>query len=631
MTRGEFIMDFKKSAELIVKYVGGKQNVSDLTHCYTRLRFSLRDDKKANTKAIEQIDGVMQVVQKGGQYQVVIGPDVVSVYKEIMDNNLVDVQNQPTQDEESSKEEPEKKNFKYYFDKALDILVSCFTPIIPLIAGSGMVKVLNAILVSTHVLTTTSPTYVVLNAIGDGIYYFLPIFVALTASKRLKVDTITSMTIAAIMMYPKLAAIAAKGNGITSFMNIPMKLMDYSGQALPIIFAVVLVKYVDKFSDRITPNLVKTFLKPMITLLISAPIALWVFGPAASYLSGLFNSFVQLMNQFGWIAVGLNAVLFPFLVLTGTHNALIPLMIQMFATQGFDAILIPSGLAANIAESGAAAAVSVKSKDSKMKSTAMGATISALFGITEPALYGVNLKLKRPFIGMLGGSLVGGMVGGLIHLKAIAFVSPSILSLPIFIGRGSNLFTAIITVLVSFVASFIFVYLMGFKKETTSKGDEDSTSKRSTVSKGNLRMQQPVQGSMMELEDVKDDVFSAGTLGKGFAVHPTEDTITSPVDGVIETIFPTKHAIGIKADNGAEILVHMGIDTVELKGKYFETLVSQGQKVKAGDPISKMDVKGIQGAHYDTTVVVVITNTNSYKSIDESIRPRSSEVVFNVQ
>ncbi len=621
-------MDFKNAASLIIKNVGGKKNVVDLTHCYTRLRFTLVNNKLADTKSIENIDGVMQVVEKGGEYQVVIGTDVVSVYKEIIDNNMLDLSNSESTTSAES-DNTEKKGFKYYFDKALDILVGCFTPIIPVIAGSGMVKVLNAILVSTHVLTATSPTYVVLNAIGDGIYYFLPLFVAVTASKRLKVDTFISMTVAAIMMYPKLAAIAAKGNGMTSFLNLPMQLMDYSGQALPILFAVILIKYVDKFSDRITPNLVKTFLKPMITLLISAPIALWIFGPAATYLTGIFNSFVQLMNQFGWIAVGLNAVLFPFLVLTGTHNALIPLMIQMFATQGFDAVLIPSGLAANIAEAGAASAVGLKTKDKKMKSTALGASISALFGITEPALYGVNLKLKRPFIGMLGGSLVGGMVAGLIHLKAIAFVSPSILSLPIFIGKGSNLFTAIITVIASFVASFVFVYLLGFKDQKSNK-DEKTKVNQPVNNNFSLEMEQPVKGQLIKLSDVKDDVFSAGTLGKGFAVKPEDNIITSPVDAKVETIFPTKHAIGLKTKDGLEVLIHMGLDTVELKGKYFETLVKVGQSVKAGDSLSNMNVKEISSAGYDPTVIVVITNTNSYKAVEEEVQT-NGEVQFNVE
>lgn len=622
-------MDFEKAAQQIIKNVGGRKNIAELTHCYTRLRFSLNDNKLANSEAIEKIDGVMQVVEKGGQYQVVIGPDVASVYKVIVDNKMIDQQDS-SEDEGPKKNDEEKHGIKYYFDQALDVLISCFTPIIPVIAGSGMVKVLNAILVSTHVLTSNSPTYVVLNAIGDGIYYFLPFFVAITASKRLEADTFISMTIAAIMMYPKLMAIAAKGNGITSFMNIPMQLMDYSGQALPIIFIVILVKYVDKFADKVTPNLVKTFLRPMITLLISAPISLWVFGPAASYLSGMFNSFVQLMNQFGWLAVGLNAVLFPFLVLTGTHNALIPLMIQMFATQGFDAVLIPSGLAANIAESGAAAAVSAKTKDTSMKSTALGASISALFGITEPALYGVNLKLKRPFIGMLGGSLVGGIVGGLIHLKAIAFVSPSILSLPIFIGRGSNLITAIITVLVSFAASFVFVYLLGFKDQIKNS-DSKKIIKQPITKDFKLKMRQPVKGAMIKLSDVKDDVFSAGTLGKGFAVNPFDNIITSPVDGTVETVFPTKHAIGLKTSDGLEVLVHMGIDTVNLKGKYFETFVKNNQRIKVGDKIATMDINKIKDSGYDPTVIVVVTNTNQYKSVDEKVENNSSEVMFNVE
>lgn len=622
-------MDYEQLAKEVIKGVGGSKNVSHLTHCYTRLRFKLVNVDKADKAKIEQLDGVMSVVYSGGEYQVVIGPEVGNVYQQILANKLV--ANVETDGASEADSAPVKKNFKYWFDLCLDVLVSCFTPIIPAIAGSGMIKVLTAILVSFHWLSDKSQTYVVMNAIGDGIFYFLPFFVAITAAKRLKADQFISMTIAAIIMYPKLEALVAKGT--IHFIGLPMQLVDYSSQALPLIFAVILVKYAGKLAEKISPTVLKVWLVPMITLLISAPLTLFIFGPFATYLGSLFAIFTNIMNHWGWIAVGLNAALFPILVMTGTHNALIPLMIQMFATQGFDAVLVPSGLAANIAESGAAAAVATKTKDMKMKSTASGAAISALFGITEPALYGVNLKLKRPFIGMILGSLIGGGVAGLIHLTAYAFVSPSLLSLPIFIGKNSNLVTAIIAAVVTFVVTFAITWILGFKdvsdnQKAKTEGNTTATVNHKAVA---VNMTVPVSGQIISLSELGDQVFAKGLLGKGFAVKPSSDTIVAPVSGTVTTVFPTKHAIGLKTDDGLEVMVHMGIDTVELKGKYFEDLVKAGDQVTSGQALAKMDIDQIAKAGYQTSVIIVVTNTAQFANVTVTPSADKREVGFTIE
>ncbi|CCK82969.1 Protein-N(Pi)-phosphohistidine--sugar phosphotransferase [Lactobacillus equicursoris 66c] len=625
-------MDYKQVAKDVITNVGGKGNVQELNHCYTRLRFKLRDVGKANKDALEQIDGVMSVVYSGGEYQVIIGTEVAGVYDSIINQGLISAENAGNVSAEAVAE-PTKKNFKYYVDLVLDVITACFTPIIPVIAGSGMIKVLNAILISCHVLTQTSQTYIVLNAMGDALYYFLPIFVAATAAKRLKADMFTSMTVAAIMLYPKLTELASKGTGTVSFIGIPMKLLDYSSQALPIVLVVLLVKYVDLLSDKITPNLVKTFLRPMITILISAPVALLVLGPVTQWLSAGFTSFTLAMNKWGWIAVGLNAALFPFLVLTGTHNALIPLMIQMFATQGFDPVLVPSGLAANIAEGGAAAAVAVKTKNAKMKSTAFGATISALFGVTEPALYGVNLRLRRPFVSMIIGSFLGGAVSGLLHLTAYAFVSPSILSLPIFIGKNSNLLTAAISAVASFALTFLVTYLIGFKDVDSEEKTATASNTTATLNTAavNVNMIVPAEGQLESLEELNDGVFSKGLLGKGFAVKPENDQIVSPVDAEVMTVFPTKHAIGLKTQNGLEVMVHMGIDTVNLKGDGFTSEIKVGDHVTAGQPIAEMDLKKIKNAGYKTDVIVVVTNTAKYASVTVTPAHDGREVGFAIE
>lgn len=634
-------MDYKNIALKIIDDVGGKGNVISLSHCYTRLRFSLKDEGKVKTNEIKKLDGILQVIVSSGEYQIIIGPEVNGVFKAIKTNNLLSEGqiNDGTAVEQQSQEEQNKsfknKNLKYYLSRCLDTFVNCFTPIIPVIAGAGMVKVLIAILESIHILSTNSSTFVVLNAIGNGVYYFLPFFVAITTAKVLKADTFMSLAVAASIMYPQLSQIAAKGPKIITFLNLPMQIIDYSSQALPIIFAVLVVKYVDKFSDKITPNLIKTFIRPMITLLISIPIVLCIFGPIAAWLGDQFTKLTALMNQWGWIAVGLNAAVFPFLVLTGTHNAVIPLMIQMFATQGFDAILVPSGLAANIAESGAAAAVSFKTKNKKMKSTALGATVSALFGITEPALYGVNLKLKRPFIGMLLGSLVGGSFAGMIHLVAYSFVSPSILSLPIFIGKDSNLITAFLAVLVTFIATFIITWLLGFKENTYFENNVKT--KKNTIAEVNtgkifVNMQIPISGNIISLKKVPDKAFANGDLGKGFAVEPNgSGKVYSPVDGTVVAVFPTKHALGLKTKDGLEIMIHMGVDTVNLKGKYFKNYVKVGSKIKKGDLLAQLNLIKVKEAGYNTDIITVITNTAKYTNVTITPSRDKKEVGVNIE
>ncbi len=325
-----------------------------------------------------------------------------------------------------------------------------------------MVKVLVYILSTFGLIAGDSIEYQVLNTIGDGVYYFLPLMVAVTAANKMGTNPFLAMGLAGIMMHPNLLGLGEAGTQVP-FFGAPLTIVNYSAQALPIILSVWLMKYVERFFNKITPALFKSFLPAMLTFLVCGPIALIVIGPLGTILGNGFAVFCNIMNQWGWIAVGLNAALFPFLVLTGMHNALIPLMIQMFMTQGFDAVLLPSGLCANLAEGAAAAAVAVRTKSKTMKSTAWSAADSAVLGVTEPALYGVNLRLKKPFIGMVLGSLIGGCFAGVVHLTAYTFVSPSLLSLPIFAGPESNFMLSMLSVPVTLVVTFFVNYLLGFE------------------------------------------------------------------------------------------------------------------------------------------------------------------------
>ncbi len=444
-------------AKDIIEKVGGVENISNMTHCVTRLRFVLINNEAADREAIGNLDGVISVLESGGQLQVVLGPAVTEVY-----NEAVKIVGEPAKTAKPEKPET-PKGIKGIFNTALDTLIACFVPSIMVIAGSGMVKVLAVLLNSVGLIAMDSPTYQILNGvIGDGVFYFLPFLVAYNAAKKMDVDVMISMALAAILMHPTLQTLGEAGTTV-SFFGIGLKIMTYSAQALPIIFSVWLLKYVDRFADKVSPDIVKIFLRPMIDLLIVAPIMLILIGPASSVLGDLFYKFCELCNQWGWLAVGLNAALFPLMVLTGTHNATIPLLIQMFATQGFDSIFLPSGLAANIAEAGAACGVALKTKSQKMRGTAWSATLSALLGITEPALYGVNLRLKKPFIAVLVGSAIGGCIMGLVKITAPTFVTPSIITAPIFMSMCPSIIMGILSIVLTFIITAIITFLFGFE------------------------------------------------------------------------------------------------------------------------------------------------------------------------
>lgn len=452
-------MSYEKTAEAIIEKIGGKENIQTMTHCVTRLRFVVVNPDKVDIEGVKGINGVLNCVISSGQYQVVLGATVGDVYKAalpLVESTAV----QASVKQENSPQE--KKTAAGIAKQALDTLISCFVPAIPAIAGSGMIKVLAVLLSYSGLIAGDSSTFTILVSIGDGIFYFLPFIVAYNAAKKMGVDVFLSMALAAIVMHPDLSALGEAGSTV-GFFGLGMKIMDYSAQALPMIFGVWLLKYVDKFADKISPKIVKVFLRPMIALLIVASVTLIIIGPIAGVLSNWFMVACSVMQTWGWLAVGINALLFPLMVLTGTHNATIPLIVQLFAVQGFDPIFLVSGLAANMAEAGAACAVSLKTKNKTLRSTGLSATFSALLGITEPALYGVNLRMKRPFISMLAGAFLGGCYCGLIKLAAPTFVTPSMLTAALFVPQGNSLLMGLTSIPVCFAVTFIITYFAGFE------------------------------------------------------------------------------------------------------------------------------------------------------------------------
>lgn len=444
-------------ANSIIELVGGKENIKSVTHCITRLRFTLKDESIATDDEIKKLDQVIDIVKSGGQYQVVVGSIVNDVYKEVV--AITGLGDNPMIMEE---EENEKFSWKSLPKKGLDYLISCFVPAIPAISGAGMIKVLVVLLTTLNVLSSDSTTYTILNTIGDGIFYFLPFVVAINAANKLKVNPMIALALAAVTMHSDFTALSSLETPVT-FFGITVSVVDYASQALPMVFGVLLLKYVDKFATKISPKIISVFLISMIDLLIVAPIVILIIGPVSIWLSNVLFAFCNATASLGWLAVGLNAILFPLMVLTGTHMATMPLIVQLFAVQGYDSIFLVSGLAANIAQAGAACAVAVKTQNTKLKSTGYSATASALVGITEPALYGVNLRMKKPFISMLIGAFIGGCFCGLFGLQVSTFVSPSLLTCAIFSPEGKSILFAFLGALISFVATFVVTYLVGFE------------------------------------------------------------------------------------------------------------------------------------------------------------------------
>ncbi|TRZ40278.1 PTS beta-glucoside transporter subunit EIIBCA [Niallia circulans] len=611
-------MSYKQTAKDILENIGGSENINSVSHCVTRLRFSIKDKSKVNDTAIKNLENVSGTVNQGGQYQVIIGTTVDKVYKEFIEMSSFDTE----KDHKKNKKEnnSEKKSLG---NRVLDVFISCFTPIIPVIAGAGMIKVLCSILINLNILSDGSPTLAILTILGDGVYYFLPFFVAFTAAQKLKTDHFTAMVLAAIILHPNFIALSAEGATSTSFLKIPMQLFDYSAQAVPVILSVWILSYVNRFTDKYSPATIKVFLRPMLNILIVAPIMLIVFGPIGAMAGEYFARFVDIMNTWGWIAVSINAVIYPFLVLSGTHNALIPLIVTMFATKGFDPVLIVSGLVVNIAQAGAAFAVATKTKNKAMRGTGISAGISAIFGITEPALYGVNLRLKKPFIAVLIGSALGGAIAGLTGVTAYSFVNPSVVSLPIFIGDDGfmSLLWTIISIIAAFIFTFIAVMILGFKDIQGKENDKNKNviDKSEEILVEGEKVASPLKGQSIPITEVNDATFASEAMGKGVAIIPSEGKVVAPFDGTIAIVSDTKHAVAIVSEKGMEVLIHVGIDTVKLQGEHFQTFVNVGESVKKGDLLIEFNLNEIENLGYDVTTSIIVMNSNNYKNLNNEI------------
>lgn len=615
-------MDYKKVGLEVLELVGGAENVRTLTHCATRLRFEFNDMSKVETEKIQNLQGVITVVNKGGQFQVVIGNDVQQAYRAIL-NKIGNL------DSKSTKSEKEKKSFISEF---ISIISTTFTPMIPAITGAGMIKAVLAILTLTGILTESSQTYYILNTIADAAFFFMPVLLAYGAAIKFECSPILAMTIAGVLLHPNLGALMATGESV-HFMGLPVRLTDYAGSVLPIIITVWIMSYIENFAEKVSPSIIKFFTKPLIILLITAPLALVIIGPFGTCLNDLVAAGAEAINsKASWLIPFLMGAFQPLLVVTGTAWAMTPIATMQLTNNGSEMINGPGMLASNIAQGAATICVAVKSKNKSLKQLAASSGVTALLGITEPSLYGVTLKLKTPLIAAMIGGGCAGIYAGISGLVRYAFVSPGLAALPAFIGKNPmNIIHALITCLIAFVVTFIATWIIGFEdpvdenEEEKNKKIENDKIENGNEFIGEIKIASPLKGRLVPLSEINDDVFSKELLGKGMAIIPSEGKVVSPINGTVGAVLDSKHAVAIVDDNGLEILIHVGMDTVNLEGKYFETFVKVEDKVKVGDKLIEFNMEEIKGLGYDIITPVLICNSDNYKDI---IGENKKEVKF---
>ena len=559
-------------AEKIVANVGGKENINSLTHCITRLRFKLKDESKANDDVLKNMDGVVTIMHSAGQYQVVIGNHVGQVYDDVVD--IAGISGEGGAAEEASGN---------IFNRLIDVISGIFQPFLGALSAGGMIKGLMAILVAANVITAESGTYMVLNAIGDAIFMFLPIAVAIAAAKKFGVNQYVGLVIGGALCYPtiQLSAIAVEGVKplytlfagsilerpvYPTFLGLPFVANNYTSSVIPSILIVWLASKLQKPLRRIIPEVIQNFFVPFFVLLIALPVGFLLIGPVITILTNMLaTGFDGLMN-FSPILFGLIVGFFwQVLVIFGLHWSLIPIAILQLGTMGYSTAL--TGMfGASFAQTAAVGAMYFRLKNPKEKALVLPAVISGICGVTEPAIYGLSLPKKKPFIF----SMVGGAAAG-------AFMTAMNVR--------------------SYVMGGLGVFGVEVRKEIVTA---------------------PVAGKMMPLSTAKDQAFAQGVLGKGVVIHPTKGEVVAPFDGTVMTMFPTKHAIGLVSDNGLEVLIHIGLDTVQLDGKYFEAFVEQGAKVKRGDKLVTFDIKAIEDAGYSVETPVIVTNSADYLDIIEA-------------
>ncbi len=630
---------YQQLAEDVLVNVGGKANVISLTHCITRLRFKLKDESKANDAVLKNMDDVVTVIKSGGQYQVVIGNHVADVYADI--TPLIGTTT------ESTDEETESGNL---FDRFIDIISGIFQPILGIMAAAGMIKGFNVMFETFGLYPKDAGIYTILNAIGDALFMFMPIILGYTSAMKFKVRPMVGLVLGAVLCYPSLQ-LSTLSAGDTSplqtlfegtmfaspeyinFLGIPLISMDYTGTVIPVIFVVFFASKVERFFDGFVPNVVKFFFTPMMTVLLASVAGLLLIGPFTSFGSTVISEAVLSLRDVSPMLAG--AVVggtWQLLVIFGLHWGFIPVFINNILTLGYDNVMMPF-FGCTFATTGVVAAIYLRTKDRKLKELSVPAFISGVFGITEPAIYGILLPLKKPFIiSCIVGAIAGGFLGAFNFRKFMmggigVFEFPGMINPD---GTLTNLYVGIAGATIALGLGFLATLLL-FKDDPKAEKaidtavDEDSVGTAGVASSRNgegsiltlqeLSITSPLSGAVIALSDVQDDAFASGVLGQGVAIQPSEGVVVAPFDGKVTALFPTLHAIGLTADDGRELLIHIGLNTVQLKGEGFKAFVKKGDQITAGQRLVEFDISAIEEAGFSLETPVIITNAKKYLDI----------------
>lgn len=616
-------MDYGRIAANIIENVGGKSNVQNVTHCFTRLRFVLKDENKVKKEIVEHLEGVISVVVAGGQFQVVCGAKVTKIYDEVM-KQLGTVQ-----------EAGEKQEQKFGLNLVLQKISEIFTPLVPAIAAAGLIKgLLSACgrLPMFDAFTATS-TYTILNTASNIIFYFMPIFLAYTAAKALKCNEIIAMVLGAFLCHPTIDALIQDVATPSTIFGLPVikqaftigeqtKVFSYTESVIPIILAVIILYFLEKGLKKIVPEILQIILVPGISLIVMVPVMLVVVGPVGIYVGFLVQWLYQALYSFspllgGTIVGGLWGVF----VIFGAHRALLPIGLNDVAISGTNTLMCFAG-AANFSQAGAALGVTLKSRNAETKQVAGAGALSAfLVGVTEPAIYGCNLRLKRPMICAVIAGALGGAIMGIGNAVNTGFANNGILTIMSYYGEGTGFgqfVSYLIGIAVAFFGAALLTYLVGFDEvvpETTVDDASKVPAVPVTETDADVKISSPVAGRAVSLKETADEVFSSEALGKGIAVIPSVGEIVAPADGTLAVLYPTLHALGLVLDNGVELLIHIGINTVELEGEGFQKYIEQGARVKKGDRLVSFDLDTLKTKGYDPTVMVVVSNSDAFSAV----------------
>lgn len=603
-------MSYEKLNEQIIELVGGKENIQAVAHCVTRLRLTLKDRSAAKTEAIKELDGVIDVVSNEVAYQIIIGTHVMDVYTEFMSMlGLTPADN--------SVQAAKPKGIKGIAGSILVVISETMTSIVEVLLAAGILAGIMAIFTLTGIVSADSPTYMIFDTLRGAVFHFLPVFIAASAAKRLHVNQYLAMVLAVTLLSANIDGV----EGLSIF-GLQLQTIGYANTFIPIMLGVWFLGLVVKYLNKFIPKSLHYFLVPMLSLVITLPIILIIFGPIGTWIGDGLNAFFNLlMTTVGnWIVVAIYAATQPFLIVLGAANFTYPIVLNFLGTLGYDPIFNAAATISDVAVCGAMVGYFLRASKGKEKQTFGTVSFSALMGITEPAIFGVFMKYRRPFLAVIIGGGIGGTIAGLAGVKTMGMVW-GLAAMPTYLAGGVNNFVwMLISVVVAFLIATAVAYGLGIPSEKLAaevSEDEEPILSGNVQGLKQAAIGKIAEGEVIALNEVSDQAFASGALGKGLGIIPSEvkTTVLSPVDGTITVVFPTKHAYGIRTESGIELLIHIGVDTVNLNGQHFESFVTQGQKIRKGDKLAVYEVDKIKEAGFDPTIMAVITNSNDYLDV----------------